>query len=127
MLVLEFENDHWLCRPHEWLELLQLARLGGFDLSASTEDPTHRIFSNAESSRLREALQSLIDDIPNDPAYTNKAYASKSHTGSVEKLYPYPGEKLTPLERLSGPRKERVLALVRSLNRGAFRVRPVGP
>ena len=55
MLVLHFKDRTWVCRQNEWTELMQLARVGGFDLAGSS-DPEDTIFSNAESSRLRAAL-----------------------------------------------------------------------
>ena len=125
MLVLHFKDRTWVCRQNEWTELMQLARVGGFDLARSS-DPEDTIFSNAESSRLRAALESVLDDIPNEAAYKNKAFGSRSITGNIEKLYPYPGERLTPLESLSGPRKNRVVELIRLLHAGAFQVRPLG-
>ena len=126
MLVLDFRKQHWLCSDTEWAEFLQLATIGGWDGGGRwTPAPTH--FSEAESKALSDALDAVLPDIPNEEVYQGKAFPTRNVLGRVERLIPFPGSRLSALEAMAGPRKQRVVELIQVIEEwGSFEVRELG-
>ena len=137
MLIVTFDRERYaLFTRWDWHRLLELAELGDWwpreraprlmlMESRPAREPVE--ITAVDARHLADALERTLLDIPNHDCADAKAPAVRHASGAVCERVVFPGETLSVLEDLSGPRKELVRDWVKLIREGGgFTVKDLG-